>query len=365
MSFFPDRPFNDLQYLPPRAELETKTILRQAVRANKVLAELKGYSQLLPNNLIITNSLLLQEAKDSSEIENIVTTHDELYKALTVQSEQNNPNVKEVLNYRAALHTGFRDLKKNGYLTTNSIVEIQRILMQNEAGIRKLPGTKLADYATGETLYTPPDNEQTIRNLLKNLEEYINEENSLLDPLIKLAVLHYQFESIHPFYDGNGRTGRILNVLYLVLTGLLDEPSLYLSRYIIAHKAEYYRLLRQVTQENIWEPWILYILKAVEETAFFTLELSKKIRAAMDDASATIQAQLPKMYAKPLVEMLFANVYIKISHLVDNKISSRNTAARYLKSLENIGILRSEKVWRETVYVNTALYNLLADHHTH
>ncbi|MCF8069117.1 MAG: Fic family protein [Desulfobacterales bacterium] len=364
-SFAPDKPFNNLPLLPPKADLETRAVLKQLIKTNQILAELKGYSDLLPNKAIVINSIILQEAKDSSEIENIVTTHDDLYKAMASDQKSVDPAVKEVLNYRNALYKGLSLVKQNNILTTNTIVAIQEALEQNKAGIRKLPGTKPVNDSTGQIMFTPPDNEKTIRDLLKNLEDYINTQKENIHPLIKLAVIHYQFESIHPFYDGNGRTGRIINVLYLVLKDLLNEPFLYLSRYIIQHKSDYYRLLRKVTSENTWEEWILFMLEAVEKTATHTLSLSKKIVNLMDNARKIIQNQKPKIYTRELADTLFTNVYIRIGHIVDNKIASRNIASRYLKELEEIGILKYEKTGRQNFYINTRLYDLIKNFDMH
>lgn len=356
--FTPDQPFNALPLLPPKADIETKSVLKKLVTASQVLAELKGYAEMLPNKAIIINSIILQEAKDSSEIENIITTHDELFRAMVVSTKAAGPAVKEVLNYRNALYKGFDLVQKHNLLATNVIVDIQQELEQNRAGIRKLPGTKLVNDSTGKVMYTPPENEKTIRDLLKNLETFINTDPESLHPLIKLAIIHYQFESIHPFYDGNGRTGRIINVLYLVMKGLLSEPLLYLSRYIIEHKADYYRLLRQVTSDNAWEEWICFMLTAVEKTSGQTLALIKEIVALMDNTRKSMQKELPKIYSHELAETLFTNVYTKIDHLVEKNIASRNVAGRYLKSLESIGVLKREKVGRDVFYINTRLYDL-------
>ncbi|MFH2044333.1 MAG: Fic family protein [Pseudomonadota bacterium] len=358
MSFDPEKPYNDLPLLPPKAEIETKEVLKKLVVASQFLAELRGYAELLPNKAIIINSIILQEAKDSSEIENIVTTHDQLFRALADNRKIAEPAVKEVLNYRSALYKGFHLVKEHNLLTTNTIVNVQEELEQNKAGIRKLPGTKLVNDKTGKVMYTPPENEKTIRDLLANLETYINTETETLHPLIKLAIIHYQFESIHPFYDGNGRTGRIINVLYLVMKGLLSEPLLYLSRYIIQHKDDYYRLLRKVTTENSWEEWIYFMLTAVEKTACFTLGLSKEIVTLMENVRKSIQNKLPKVYSHELVEILFTNVYTRIDHLVGKNIASRNVAGRYLNQLESINILKRKKVGRDVFYINTGLYDL-------
>lgn len=358
MAFSPDKPFNSLPPLPPKVDLETKPVLKKLVEASQCLAELKGYVELLPNKAIIINSIILQEAKDSSEIENIVTTHDQLFRSMAANKKTVEPAVKEVLNYRNALYRGFFLVKEHNMLTTNTVVEIQQELEQNRAGIRKLPGTKLVNDKTGRVMYTPPENEKTIRDLLANLEIYINTDQESVHPLIKLAVIHYQFESIHPFYDGNGRTGRIINVLYLVMKGLLLQPLLYLSRYIIQHKSDYYMLLRQVTSENAWEEWICFMLTAIERTAGHTLALSKEIVKLMEETRDSIQSERPKMYTHELVETLFLNVYTRIDHLVERNIASRNVAGKYLKKLELMGILEREKVGRDVFYINTGLYDL-------
>ena len=360
MRFNAEKPYNNLDLIPPAINFETNEILKQALKSHKILAELKGFAEMLPEKNIIINSIIIQEAKDSSEIENIVTTHDELYRELSVNKKNINPAIKEVLAYRSALYKGFEQITKNKLLTTNGIVAIQQELEQNNAGIRRLPGTKLMNDKTGEILYTPPDNETTIHSLLSNLEIFINEDDEI-DPLIKLAIIHYQFESIHPFYDGNGRTGRIINVLYLVLKDLLNEPILYLSRYIIKHKAEYYRLLREVTTDGNWYQWILFMLKAVEETSFQTLRMCKDISSLIDEITNKVKFELPKIYSKELIETIFKNVYTKTVHLVDAEVASRNIAAKYLKNLESIGILKSTKEGREIIYINIPLFNLLKE----
>ena len=265
------RPANDLSPLPPPGDVETKAILKHAIAANTALARLKGYCALLPNQAILLNTIILKEARASSEIENIVTTHDEVYRALVADPRRVSPDTKEVLNYRAAMWKGFNRLREHGLITTNIIIDIQQELEQNSAGIRSLPGTALKNDSTGEIVYTPPEGEGPIRELLGNLERYMNEDSDI-DPLVRMAVAHYQFESIHPFYDGNGRTGRIRNVLFLIKEGLLDTPILYLSRYINRNTPRYYELLQQVRTEQIWERWILFMLQAVDNTAQLTLD---------------------------------------------------------------------------------------------
>jgi Fic family protein len=355
----PDAPANDLAPLPPATDVETKQVLRKAISANAELARLNGYCSLLPNVSILLNTILLKEARASSEIENIITTQDALYEALVTDQTRIDTETKEVLDYRRATSTGFSLLCESGLITTRTITTIQEELEGNNAGIRKLPGTALLNQSTGEVIYTPPDNEQSIRDLLTNLEQYINTPSES-DALIKMAVLHYQFESIHPFYDGNGRTGRILNVLYLVKEGLLESPILYLSGYIIQHKATYYDLLQRVRTDNAWEEWILFMLTAVEETARLTLDTIQQIVALMESTAEEARTKLPKStYSRELVELLFVQPYVKIGHLVENRIAERRTASKYLKQLERIGVLESYKAWKETIYVNTRLMELL------
>lgn len=355
----PNRPANDLPLLPPDAEIESKSVLRRAISANRELARLKGYCSQLPNETILLNTIVLKEARASSEIENIITTHDELYHALAVDDPQTSAQTKEVLNYRSAVWKGYELLKATGLLTTRSIVTIQEELEGNSAGIRRLPGTTLKNDRTGETIYTPPDDETTIRSLLGNLEQYLNED-SQTDPLVKMAIIHYQFESIHPFYDGNGRTGRILNVLYLIKEGLIDSPILYLSRFIIQNKPQYYELLQSVRTDEHWERWIEFILTAVEETAKETLQTARGIVSLMEKTIESARTELPKTtYSKELIELLFVQPYVKIEHLVNAGLAERRTASKYLKQLEEIGVLESYKAWRETVFINKQLMELI------
>ena len=268
--------------LPPTAELESRSVLKSLAPAHRYLAELKGMAATIPNEHILINTLILQEAKDSSEIENVVTTHDDLYKADLFGDYIKNPAAKEVNRYATALKNAFEQVKHDRLLTVNRIVGIHRVLEQNEAGIRKLPGTALKNERTGETVYTPPQDHGEIVRLMNNLEQFINDDElSNVDPLVKMAVIHYQFESIHPFYDGNGRTGRIINIIYLVARGLLDIPVLYLSRYIIRNKADYYRLLQATRDTGDWEPWILYMLEGVELTSRQTIWIIQRIKEIM------------------------------------------------------------------------------------
>lgn len=353
-------PQHTLKKLPPRREkVETIEILREVNKASTALAELKGIAKTIPNQAMLINAVILQEAKDSSEIENIITTQDELYKALTVASSKVSSETKEVVNYRKAILTGFDTLKKQQFLKVNDIIAIQQELVDNNAGIRSTPGTVLKNETTGEIVYTPPQDKAEINDLLSNFIQFFNERDEELSPLINLAILHYQFESIHPFYDGNGRTGRILNILYLILNELIDVPILYLSSYIIQNKQEYYRLLSHTNKTGEFEEWILYILKAVENTSKSTIEKISKIKNQLDLTIERVQNQLPKMYRKELVELLFEQPYSKIEHLVTKLNVERKAASRYLKSLEEIGVLKAHKIGRETLYINVDLIEVL------
>ena len=340
--------------------LKTNKILEQLTYSSRALAELKGYANTIPNMHILINAVTINEAKDSSAIENIVTTHDSIYKVLT-ESGYKEENAKEVVDYRNAIWNGYELVKKDGYINTNTIVKIQEIIEHNKAGIRKVPGTELKNSITRETLYTPPHNEQEIRDYLKNLEDFINNNDDNIDPLIKVCLIHYQFESIHPFYDGNGRTGRILNILYLVLNELLDSPILYLSKYINQTKQEYYRLFNEVRNNNNIEDWIIYILKGIEVTSKDTILLIKQIQELMNKYENEFKEKLPKIYSKELLECIFYEVYTKISYVQDACDVTRLTAASYLNQLEEIGLLESEKVGRERIYKNTKLIELLAN----
>ena len=360
MSFDPQKPYNDLPLLPPKQDIETKNILRKTITAGRALAELKGLGETIPNQSMLVNSVVLQEAKASSEIENIITTDDALFRAFTAKTSRVDPSTKEVLRYREALWEGYNELKKRPILATNLFVKLVQRIKENQAAIRRTPGTTISNAATGEIIYTPPEGEAIIRDKLKNLEDYIHGEDDI-DPLIKLALIHYQFETIHPFSDGNGRTGRIINILYLVFQGLLDLPVLYLSKFVIDRKNEYYRLLRQVTEKREWEPWILYMLDAVEETAAFTRKRILDIRDLMAETMEGAKETLPgRVYSKELIELLFRQPYTKVQFLVDAGIAKRQTAAEYLKELEKIGVLKAQKIGRETLYLNGKLYDLLS-----
>ena len=343
--------------LPLDIDIETKAILKKSILANKALAKLNGVAKIIPNQAILINSLILQEAKDSSEIENIITTHDELYQS-SLDISNISHATKEVQNYSRALLKGFDLVKDNSLLLTRHIVDIQQELEGNVAGIRKQSGTVLKNQATGEVIHTPPQEETTIRKLLDNLEQYIN-TNDGIDPLIKMAIIHYQFETIHPFYDGNGRTGRIINILYLVLNELLDLPILYLSSYIIKHKADYYRLLQEVRTKGSWEEWIIYMLEGIEQTATKQVQLINDIKELMDNTKEKLKSELPKIYSKDLLEVLFIHPYTKIDMLVDNLELHRDTASKHLKAMEKIGILNSVQIKNTRFYVNVKLFELL------
>lgn len=354
MNFDRSKPYNDLPLLPPEGDIETNLILKQCITSNKALSELKGYAQTLPNQALLINGIVLQEARLSSEIENIVTTNDDLYQAAGDESHSS-PHSKEVLHYREALWKGFSSLIKRP-LSVNTFIEIFQIIKQSDAGIRKTTGTKISNGS--ETLYTPPEGEAIIREKLSNLEAFIHTEDSL-DPLVKMAIIHYQFEAIHPFIDGNGRTGRIINILYLIEKGLIDIPVLYLSQYIITNKNDYYEGLRKVTEDKEWEAWILYMLKAIEVTSIQTKAKILAIRELMDASQEKARSLGGKAYSKELVELIFEHPYSKIKFLEDRGLAKRQTAAEYLKTFESIGLLRSQKIGREIYYINDALIDIL------
>jgi len=347
-----------VKYLPPQVTLETNRVLKQLSRSHRALAELKGYADTIPNKNILINAVTINEAKDSSEIENIITTHDELFRAMS-QEGYKNPAAKEVVSYRTALWKGYELVKENEILTTNMIIDIQKIIEKSNAGIRKLPGTILKNQNTGEIVYTPPSGETEILNLMSNLEKYINEDFDNIDPLVKLAVIHFQFETIHPFYDGNGRTGRIINVLYLVLKDLLDSPILYLSKFIIRNKNSYYKLLQEVRTAGKWEEWVLFILEGIEQTSEETLTLVKKINAEVSEAAEDIKKVLPKIYSKELVELLFFEFYTKIKFIENGLNISRRTASDYLIALEKEGFLSSQMMGKEKIYLNKRLFEIV------
>ncbi|HKI45360.1 MAG TPA: Fic/DOC family N-terminal domain-containing protein [Balneolales bacterium] len=361
MSFYQEVPYNDLPLLPPDQAIESASVLKSAITANRTLAELKGRADIIPNQSILINSIILQEARASSEIENIITTNDRLFEAFTAADQDYDPHTKEVLRYREALWMGYRKLRDHSLLTANLFIDIVQTIKQNQDAVRKDSGTVIANPGTKQIIYTPPEGEPVIRELLSNLEKFINDDSDGLDPLVKMAVIHYQFEAIHPFSDGNGRTGRIINILYLVQKELLTLPILYLSDYIINHKSEYYRKIREVTEKGAWEPWILFVLDAIRMTADETMQKIESIKELLARTIEEAREKLPaRVYSKELIELLFEQPYCKVRLLVDKGIAKRQTAAEYLKELENIGILRSKQVGRENLYLNVPLYGLLS-----
>ena len=351
-------PYDDLPLLPPKIELETKPVLKKCISANRALAELKGAGDLIPNQSMLINAIPLQEAKLSSEIENIVTTQDDLYMAAMDVSGNIDPHTKEVLRYRTALKHGYEVLKENK-LNIDLLVELCGIIREKKIAVRDREPIVIKNRVTKQIIYIPPRGKEIIQAKLENLESFLLEQNDL-DPLIKMALLHYQFEAIHPFTDGNGRTGRILNILFLLQEGLLTIPVLYLSRFIIRNKPEYYIRLKKVTEEEDWENWLLYILTAVEETAKWTTGRILAIRDLFDRTCDRCREELPKkVYSKELIELIFIQPYCKIKFLVDAGIAKRQSASEYLKELEKIGILTTEKRGREIIYKHPALMEVL------
>ena len=350
-------PYNDLPLLPPKADIETKKILLKTISAGRTLAQFNGALLNLPNPTLFLDTIYLQEAKASSEVENIITTNDELYKSLVTDRKVEDSATKEVLSYKEALWLGLEQLKTKPFITTNLCIKIVQCIKRNEASIRVTPGTNLKN-PKGEVIYTPPDGEDIIRKKLTNWEKFINEDSSL-DPLIKMALMHYQFEAIHPFSDGNGRTGRILLLLYLSLSRLLDFPAIYLSEYIIKNKAEYFQKLRNVTEKNEWESYILYMLDMIEETSVKALKRLNEITTAMDKTAEEIKNKLPKIYSKDLIEILFRLPYTKRQHLIRENIGNPKTTGNYLITLEKNGFLKSIKTGKEKLYLNERLLNIL------
>lgn len=355
--FNKSQPYNDLPLLPPQAELETKEILTKTIRASRALAQLNGAIRNLPNPSLFLDTLHLQEAKASSEIENIITTNDDLYQAVVADKKFDNAATKEVISYKEAIWLGFSRLEQRPFITTNLCIELVQCIKQNTAGIRTTPGTTLSN-RQGEVIYTPPSGEQVIREKMANLETFINENDSI-DPLIKMAVSHYQFEAIHPFSDGNGRTGRILLLLQLKLEKLLDVPALFLSEYIIKHKDMYYEGLRSVTENNEWSTFIRYMLDMVETTAIKGLERLESIVQLMDTTGQEIKEKLPKVYSKDLVEVIFKLPYTKRQNLINADLGTPKTVGNYLIALEEAGFLKSIKVGKEKLYLNRPLMNIL------
>lgn len=351
--------------LPFETDIETKAVLKKVASTRSALAEMKGAASSIPNESILISTLSLQEAKDSSAIENIITTHDELYQSDLLSQNFKSLASKEVHNYANALQVGFRTVKEKGFISNNHILEMQMAIEENKAGFRKLPGTSLKNEQTGETVYTPPQHPEDIVKFMNNLEQFMN-NNDLCDwdPLVKMAVIHHQFESIHPFYDGNGRAGRIINILYLVKEGLLNIPILYLSRYINQNKATYYKLLQKVRSEGAWEEWILFILDAVEQTSLQTIELIQGIKNVMLKHKRKIRMDLPKIYSQDLLNNIFRHPYTKVDFVMKDLAVSRPTATRYLDELANLNILQKEKIWKDNYYINKDLFALLSNVNT-
>lgn len=347
--------------LPLTQDVETKAVLKQTIAANRCLAELKGVVKTVPNASILINTLSLQEAKDSSEIESIITTHDELYKAELFVRHIASPAAKEVQTYAEALRTGYDAVMKNHLLTCNDIINIYRNVKQNTAGFRATPGTTLQNERTKEIVYRPPQTYDEIVRYMSNLEQFINDDSiSDLDPLVKMAIIHHQFESIHPFSDGNGRTGRIVNILFLAQKQLLELPILYLSRYIIKNKAEYYKLLQGVRDSGMWEDWIIFMLKGIEVTSIETIKLVESIKSMMLSYKKKIREEAPKIYSQDLINNLFRHPYTKIDFVMQELSISRPTAISYLNKLvDDLKILEKIRMGRENFYVNVELFNLL------
>jgi Fic family protein len=352
----PEQPYNELPKLPPLVDIETKAVLKQCITARAALAELKQAAELIPNQAVLINSLPLLEARASSEIENIVTTTDQLFRHLRSE-EHADPATKEALRYSRALFEGVNALKKYP-LTTRTAEQICTRIKGVEMSVRRTPGTTLINEKSGETIYTPPEGETLLRDMLANWEKFLHNETSL-DPLIRMAIGHYQFEAIHPFTDGNGRTGRVLNSLFLIQENLLTLPILYLSRYIIQNKADYYRLLLKVSRDQDWESWLLYLIKGVEETAIWTTAKIAAIRALSDHTTEYIRTNLPKIYSHELVSLIFELPYCRISSLTEAGIAKRQTASVYLKQLVEIGVLNEAVVTKEKLFIHSKLMQLL------
>lgn len=356
-------PYNSLAPLPPTTDVETKAVLKAVAEARSALGELKGRTRTIPNPDILLNTLALQEARSSSEIENIFTTNDELYRGLSMDEAGLSPEQKEVLHYKDALWRGAQEIRTRPFLSTNLFIEIVQTIKGNTASIRKVPRTQIKNAVSGEIIYTPPEGEETIRTMLGHLERFANDADEAgrdLDPLVKMALIHYQFEAIHPFHDGNGRAGRLILILYLMVKELLDQPVLFLSRYIIAHKGAYYRNLREVTETGAWEPWVLYLVKAVEVTARATSRKIEAIEQLLEAMTSEVREKLPKIYSKEFVVLLFKQPYCKIEFVVREGLAERKTAATYLRKLEEVGLLRSRKDGRELIFLNHRLMELLS-----
>lgn len=356
MDFDPQKPHNHLAVLPPSADIENREILKKCICARSALAELKQAGELIPNQAVLINSIPMLEAQMSSEIENIVTTTDKLFQFAGEEDKADAPT-KETLRYRQALSKGYQSI---GYaaVCTRTAVEVCSAIRNTDVNVRTMPGTALKNPLTGKIVYTPPVGERLIRDLLRNWEEFLNNRTDL-DPLVRMAIMHYQFEAIHPFTDGNGRTGRLLNILFLIQQGLLDIPVLYLSRYILDHRSDYYALLRTVTEKQDWFPWILYMLDAVEQTSGWTTRKIRAIRQLLEHTCEFVRAAAPKVYTKELVELIFIQPYCRISNVVEARIAKRQTASNYLKKLREIGVLEEYKSGRDVLFIHPKFFRLL------
>jgi Fic family protein len=361
MAFDPSTPYSDLPELPPRLELESRAVLKACIAARSAVAELKAAGRLIPNQGVLINSIPLLEAQASSEIENIVTTTDQMFLFDGASEGEADPATKEALRYRTALWEGFQALKVRP-LSTNTAVHICRAIKGVEMDVRRTPGTTLSNDRTGEVIYTPPEGEDLLRAKLANWERWMHGAlpgSEDIDPLVRMAVGHYQFEAIHPFTDGNGRTGRVINLLYLVEQDLLDIPVLYLSRHILRRRVEYYSGLQAVTATGAWEPWVLYMLQAVAETARWTMDKILGVRALIEETAERIRKEADAIYSRELVELVFVRPYCRIAHVVEAGLAKRQTASVYLKQLADIGILREHKIGREKIFLNPNFIDLL------
>lgn len=358
MSWQPDHPFNQLPPLPTAEMLETRAVLKACIPARAALAALNQAAALMPNPAMLVNTLPMLEARDSSEIENIVTTADRLFQHAGGAEQLADPATKEALRYRSALYWGAASLRDRP-LSTATAVEVCRQIKGVDLDVRRTPGTQLVNERSGEVVYTPPQGEAVLRGLLADWERFVHQATEV-DPLIRMAAAHYQFEAIHPFVDGNGRTGRVLNLLFLLQAGLLDLPILYLSRAILRSKADYYRLLRGVTEDGAWEPWLLFMLQGVRETAQWTTAKILAIRALADHTAQHVRGRAPKLYSRELVDVVFEQPYCRIANLVERGIAQRQAASRYLHALTELGVLTPTAVGKEKLFVHPALLRLLA-----
>lgn len=361
MAFDPSRPYNDLPALPPRVELESRAVLKACISARAAVAELKAAGHLIPNQGVLINSIPLLEAQASSEIENIVTTTDQMFLFDGVSEGEADPATKEALRYRTALWEGYQALTTRP-LSTNTAVQICRVIKGVEMDIRRTPGTTLSNDRTRQVIYTPPEGDGLLREKLANWEQWMHGTlpgSAEIDPLVRMAAGHYQFEAIHPFTDGNGRTGRVINLLYLVEQGLLDIPVLYLSRHILRNKADYYSGLQAITETGAWEPWLLYMLHGVTETARWTMNKIIAVRQLLGETAERIRRDAGQIYSRELAELVFVRPYCRITHVVEAGLAKRQTASAYLKELAAIGILREHKIGREKIFLNPAFIDLL------